>query len=144
MAKMSHRKKSWFFSFFACIDVKNEKNVIFWDVTAHFWWKTIEKSWFLDFCGCKKCKNRNFRLVFMQNLIFGILSHFIFVEKPMQNWRFCNSEFSKITKSLIFQSFFAKNENFYKFTSRWPEKKNSRMVQRVQKCCLRPFFRMPR
>ena len=54
--------------------MKNEKNVIFWDVPAHFESKTIEKSRFLDFCGCEKCKNRNFGLVFMQNLIFGILS----------------------------------------------------------------------
>ncbi len=41
----------------------------------------------------------------------------------MENYTFCNSEISKITKTLIFQWFFAKNENFYKFTSRWPEKK---------------------
>ena len=103
---MSHRKKSLFFSFFACIDVKNEKNVIFWRVPAHFWWKTIEKSWFLDFCGCKKCKNRNFRLVFMQNLIFQFLSHFIFVEKTNEKLRFCNYEISKITKTLIFFNVF--------------------------------------
>ena len=141
---MSHRKKSWFFSFFVCIDVKNEKNVIFWRVPAQFWWKTIEKSWFLNFCGYEKCKNRNFRLVFMQNLIFGILWHFIFVEKPMKKWRFCNSEILKIAKSLFFQWFFAKNEKFYKFTSRWWEKKISMVVQMVQKMSLRPFFRMPR
>ena len=51
------------------------------------------------------------------------MSHFIFVEKTMKKWRFCNYKFSKITKSLIFQWFFEKNENFDKFTSRWPEKK---------------------
>ena len=54
------------------------------------------------------------------------------------------SEISKITKTLIFQWFFAKNEKFYKFTSRWLEKKFSEMVQMTQKMSLRPFFRMPR
>ena len=59
----------------------------------------------------------------MQNLIFEKMSQLIFIEKPMKKGRFCKSEISKITKTLILQWFFAKNENFYKFTSRWPEKK---------------------
>ena len=51
------------------------------------------------------------------------MSQFVFIEKPMKKLRFCNSEISKITKTLLFQYFFAKNENFDKFTSRWSEKK---------------------
>ena len=62
-------------------------------------------------------------MVFLQKMEIWKMSQFIFIEKPMQNWRFCNSEISKIAKTLIFQWFFATNEKFYKFTSRWSEKK---------------------
>ena len=114
------------FSFFACMDVKNEKNVIFWGVTAHFSSKIIEKSWFLNFCGCEKCKKRNFRLVFMQNLFFGILSQLIFVEKQMKNHDFWILRIQKNTKPLIFPWFFAENGNFDESASWWSEKKNFR------------------
>ena len=56
-------------------------------------------------------------------MIFGILSHFIFIEKTIKNHDFWISEISRIAKTLFFPWFFAKNENFDKFTSRWSEKK---------------------
>lgn len=56
-------------------------------------------------------------------MIFGILSHFIFVEKPMENHDFWNLEISRIAKTFIFPWFFAKNQNFDESASWWSGKK---------------------
>ncbi len=56
-------------------------------------------------------------------MIFGILSHFIFVEKPMENHNFWVLGIPKIAKTFIFPWFFAKNENFDESASWWSEKK---------------------
>ena len=86
-------------------DEKPLKNHDFWIFMVTKNAKIVIFDWFL-------CKN--------SFLEFCPIS---FLLKNQWKWWFCNSEFSKITKTLIFQCFFAKNENFDKFTSRWSEKK---------------------
>ena len=51
------------------------------------------------------------------------MSQLIFIEKPMENQNFWILGIPKNAKTLFFPWFFAKNENFDKFTSRWSEKK---------------------
>ena len=56
-------------------------------------------------------------------MIFHFLSHFIFVEKPMENHYFWIFGIPKNAKTLFFPLFFAKNGNFDESASWWSEKK---------------------
>ena len=69
---------------------------------------------------------------------------FNFIEKLMQNGIFCNSEISKITKTLFFHGFSQKMKIFTSSPLDGQKKKFSGMVQMVKQMSLTPFFDMPR
>ena len=103
-------KKSWFFWVPQLIfDEKPLKNHDFWIFVvaknvkmAIFDWILCE-IWFLEFCPIS----------------------FLW-KKPMKKHDFWILGIPKKAKTLFFPWFFAKNENFDKFTSRWSEKRNFR------------------